>query len=253
MTITPEKDATTTTKTWGERGTEDYDDAGGYPSKDTSLQAGSQANTSFGDDDDLQLKTYNTGLTAVGLMRFPLTPLSGAGVVSSDINWASLKLVVSNALFEKDVTLKCYLLDTDFGKTKTDEGGSSNPAATNEACWNKSFYNTVNWGGGSNFTVAADCSTLFDSKIQHVNDTPEGTEIILDVTGYIKYVLDNSDSDNFGIVLLFETATSGTVYCYFYTQDEATAAKRPELTVNYSEAGGTIPVFMANYRRRMVQ
>ena len=135
-------------------------------------------------------------------------------------------------------------LATQSGASLTEEGASENPATAGQATYARAFdragVGDTNWAG-ANF-AAADYGAEIASFVAAGNE-PAGTEHAFDITATVQGWV-TSPASNAGVVFL----PTGPNDWWLASQEHATAAWRPSLTVTYTVPGGIAPI-VNHYRR----
>src|SRR5262245_36144961 len=112
--------------------------------------------------------------------------------------------------------------------------GDGIQAATNDATWRFTFYNTQSWTTpGGDFDSAASASTSVAGLGTY---TWTGAGMVADVQGWL-----NSSGTNFGWVLIGNESASATAK-QFDSRENTTASNRPVLTVTFSPPGSDLTI-----------
>lgn len=164
-----------------------------------------------------------------GLLKFDLSSIP----TGSTINSATLTLHMSKTNNGAQ-SIAVHRALTDWGEGTSDATtGGSGPgegdgiqATTNDATWLFSFFNSKSWtNAGGDFTAAASASTS-------VNGTGSyqwsGANLTADVQQWF-----SSSNTNFGWILTGNEASAPTAK-QFDSRENATAANRPTLTIDFS-------------------
>jgi hypothetical protein len=105
-------------------------------------------------------------------------------------------------------------------------GGSGAPAAAGDATWLHTFFNTATWTtAGGDFLGASSATTAVGGVANYTWTSPQ---LAADVQSWLA-----APATNFGWLLLGNEAVNQTVK-RFDTRENATAAFRPVLSVDYT-------------------
>jgi len=170
--------------------------------------------------------------------------IAGNLPVGSIIDSVELTLYFSRTAAADSANVELHRLLSDWGEGTSDatgEEGSGAPAATNDATWIHTFFNTAFWvlSGGdysSSTSASTRVGTFFDYGFYTWGSTPE---MVADLQGW----LDDPPS-NHGWILIGDESTFPTSK-RFSTRENATMANRPSLTVYYSQAPPPAPVLVS--------
>jgi len=200
-----------------------FEDAGGQLSDGVGqhLYAGETAQT--------------PNLTRRAVLKFDLSAVPAGSTITS----ASLSLHMSKTTSGAQTVVAHRLLkDWGEGASNAAQGGSGPgegdgiQAATNDATWRFTFYNTLSWDTpGGDFAAAASASTSVAGL-----GTYTWSGLSADVQGWL-----NSPGTNFGWVLIGNEAAAATAK-QFDSRENTTASNRPLLTVTFSPPGADLAI-----------
>ena len=195
--------------------------------KDTYIDGSFATDDSFATEDNLQV---NGGASVHALMRFDISSIPAGETIST----AVLGLYLQIPPLLAPVTVSAYRLVTGWGKTDTDGGASQSPAADSQATWNEALAGPTNtkWAGGGAFTASDYAAGAIDSFVVSNLDAA-GTLYSLDLVTPVT-AWHTGTATNHGIVLI----EGGDDIAQLDSQESATAAERPLLTVVTSGGGG---------------
>lgn len=170
-----------------------------------------------------------------GLIRFSLSShIPVNAVVTSGI----LTLALSVGAFQTTNHV-IYRLNKAWGITPTNEGASQATATQGQATFRRSFDfdgsgGDVAWGGGS-FALANDAGPVLQTWTVNTAHLA-GQSYNIDITADIQADVLN-DATNYGKTIYTTSPENATNVVNYATQESATVARRPYLTVVYTVPG----------------
>jgi len=190
--------------------------------KDTSISAAS-ANATWASSGDLRV--HQIGVSYVALGRFSFI---GSIPTNAIINTAVLSLTRLGTSQAGDSTLTIHRLNTLWGVDQTNEGATGSPPLGKEAVWNRAFYITAGtWAGGGAFS-GVDYNAA-EGAGNVVGAASAGVVVNWPIPIMVQNWVSN-DATNAGWVMMGSAATRKD----FDSQESASVAERPYLTVDYS-------------------
>ncbi len=195
-----------------------------YESTTGSLSNGAGIHLFFG-------KTNNGGLRRA-LLHFDLSTLPTGAVISS----ATLNFQVNKVKSGSGPdTANIHLVNSNWGEGTSNAGtsndGNGTNAATGDATWVHTFFNTSNWStAGGDFAGRPSATTVVSTTGAY---TFSSSQLALDVQGWA-----NGTVSNNGWVILGNESTNGSAK-RMVSKENATSTQRPILTVTYNLTGIT--------------
>ena len=209
-------------------------------SKDNTLYENATGATSNGAGQHMFAGDSGSGGRRRGVIAFDAAGTLPAG---STIESVSLTLNMSNrsGVNPGPQSVQLRRLLEDWGEGTSDAGlpgGQGAPATTNDATWLHRFFNAQTWStAGGLFSSTASAITTVDTVQQY---TWTSAQMVADVQGW----LDNPTT-NFGWLLLGNESEDRSAR-RFDTKENATAANRPVLNVQYAPAALAAPATPTN-------
>lgn len=193
------------------------------PSRDTTLYQ--DAVKSNGAGQHMFAGTNNGAHTRRALVMFDV---AGSVPAGSTINSVTLTLSMTRSV-AGSVPVSLHAVTEAWGEAgsvATGEGGGGAAAQTNDATWAHRLAPSTPWSsaGGSYNTTASATTTIPQTHAAYSWSSPAMTA---DVQAWL-----NSPASNYGWILVGSTATRTTKR--FATRQDANAALRPKLTVNFT-------------------
>jgi uncharacterized protein (TIGR03118 family) len=203
------------------------------PSKDNTLYQSTVGNISNGAGPSFFAGlTGNRGGPGIrrGVIAFDIANNIPAGSTINSVT-LSLQVVRTSSAATASETVGLHLLSADWGEGTSnggaDRGGVGAPATTNDATWIYRFFNTATWTNpGGDFVSTVSAST----SVGGVGSYSWGStaQLVSDVQNWL-----NNPATNFGWIVVGDETTSNSAR-EFASRENATAANRPTLTIDYT-------------------
>lgn len=201
--------------------------------KDNTLYESSTGNLSNGDGDyffagrnDLSSDSKRRGLIAFDIAS-NIPP-------GSTIHNVTLTLYMSRSKGSKPHTVGVHTALSDWGESTSHAGGKEGAggnAATGDATWIHTFYDTQSWTTPGGDYAPTPSATVSVGNYVHYNWS--SLELVADVDMWV-----NDPSSNFGWVLVGDE-TDNTTAKRFNSRTSADVSLRPKLTIDYTPAPNT--------------
>jgi hypothetical protein len=147
-------------------------------------------------------------------------------------------------------TIGLHRLTDDFGEGNSDaatvnlQEGLGAPSQAGDASWRWNFFSSSEWGApGGNFDATASATQVVNANGFY---SWSGAGLIADVQGWV-----DGPGTNFGWLIASEEVTTDVTLKRFGSRENATAANRPLLTIDFTpgvpEPSGTVFVFSAAF------
>ncbi len=208
--------------------------------KDTYVKTGASSDQAFGAQTKMDVRN---NIDEIGLMRFSLT----GHIPPTAITVSCTLDIFNNHSPSKNNSISIREIITDWGVDKTNEGSTRNPATGNQPTLDKSFQ--TGSGAGTDWATGifstSDFSATVSGSFTVLNGDPVGTKYspIIANTLIDKWIANDSDNLGFTLLCLTNFTQSG-----FKSQEHATVADRPLLTVIYTDTSW----FDTNFLNRRV-
>ncbi len=162
--------------------------------RDNTLYQSDDGSLSNGAGDHFFTGVTNEGVTRRGLVHFDLTSIPSGAVITSATLTLNMSMTIAGPV---DVTL--HRVSADWGEGASNapggEGGGA-PAATGDATWLHTFFDSSLWAtAGGDFVAAASATTSVDDNGAYAWGSTTG--MIADVQEWV-----DSPADNYGWLLL---------------------------------------------------
>ena len=197
-------------------------------SKDNSLYEDPSGALSNGKGDFLFVGRNGRGEARRTVLAFDLT--SAPIPQGAEIGAVALELLVTQFQLQNSTTVSLHTLTRDWGEGASDASGSEGrgaPAATGDATWLHTLFDTDTWTTpGGDFEAAAKAT----ASIAEIGATPRwsSAEMVADVEAWLE-----SPTVNFGWALVGDESSASTAL-KFASKDNTNDAS-PQLSITYSE------------------
>lgn len=198
------------------------------PLKDNTLYQTAAGSVSNGKGTGLFVGNTNGSVRRRAVLKFNLSDIPPGATVNS----VSLTMSMSktNSL-NKTSRTRLHKLLKDWGEgtsLATGDGGQGAPAATGDATWLHTFFNTQVWqSAGGDFSPTA--SAQVDVVSEGTYTWQSTSQLVGDVQAWV-----NTPSSNFGWILIGDETTPATAKRF--DSREAGATFAPKLTVDYTSS-----------------
>ncbi len=194
------------------------------PSKDNTLFETVDGSVSNGSGDKIFIGKPNNGLLRRGVLEFDITSLPMHAVITSvslDLNVIDIPANAQNG------TAALHLALSEWGEAGSSGNGQGAPSQTGDATWIHTFFSTDLWTtAGGDFMPAASSTADFTDQTTSITFASTAN-MVADVTTWFE-----DPSDNHGWIILGDETNNGNSRS-FASLDNATAANRPTLTIEY--------------------
>jgi len=195
------------------------------PAKDNTLYEDESGALSNGAGEFLFAGQTEAGVKRRALLQFDLASEVPAG---SEITDVSLELTVSQTRFSTERSVSLHPALQDWGEGASDAEGdetSGAPAATGDATWLHTFFDTEFWDEAGGDFVIGSSGTV---QVGGVGDYTWSTiDMIADVQGWV-----DDPASNFGWLVQGDE-TADTTAKGINSREHSQTANRPELTVTF--------------------
>jgi hypothetical protein len=194
----------------------------------------SQDNTLYEDPSGGLSNGFGAGLfvgtTRNGLIRRTLIAFDVAGSIPSGVTISSVRLEMTmTRTTAGSASAELHRVTTDWGEGSSDaaaQEGAGAAAATNDATWLHSFFNSVQWSStGGDFVSSSSANTTISGGGTYTWGS--SSKMVADVQGWLK-----GPSSNFGWIILGDEGSSRTAK-RFGSRESSSAGERPSLIVEY--------------------
>jgi len=197
------------------------------PTKDNTLYEHVSGDLSNGAGVHLYVGRTNSGFLRRGVLAFDLASSSippEAAVISATLTLNLSR--VSRFPVEEEVTLHRVL--SDWGEGNSNGNGGGAPAASGDATWLHTFYDTDFWlNPGGDYTSTASAATLVTNTLGYYSWGSTMT-MTNDIQNWLA-----QPATNFGWLLLGDEAQPGSAK-QFDTKENVIESNRPTLTITYA-------------------
>jgi hypothetical protein len=195
-------------------------------SKDNTLYEDAQGDVSNGAGDYLFAGQSNVGVVRRALLHFDIAAALPSG---STINSVTLTLALSRTL-TGDVSFSLHTVSQDWGEGASDaplNEGAGTTAATNDATWLHTFYNTATWTTpGGDFNPTPSATATVGSTLTTYSWT--STQMATDVQNWL-----DTPASNFGWILIGGETVNATAK-RFASRTNPVTANQPVLVIDYT-------------------
>ncbi len=199
------------------------------PAKDNTLYEDDNGSLSNGEGDYIFVGNTNNGAIRRAVLQFDLSNIEE----NAQIDSVTLNLNMSKSRAGSE-TVSLHLLESDWGEGASDasgEEGGGAAAATGDATWIHTFFDTETWSTpGGDFVSTASASQAIAGTGEYTFESTN--QLVADVQSWV-----DDPANNFGWILIGNEAENQTAK-RFDSKDNPTADNQPVLTVFYSTPTG---------------